>query len=99
VNANLTVEGVATIVLAGEADATTVPALADLLAEAARAAPDRLVLDVAGLVHLPAAVLRCLVWAHQRLGRDVRIAVVGASAEVADALRLASLAHTVSLTG
>jgi anti-anti-sigma factor len=96
-NANLTVEGVATIVLAGETDAGSVPVLIDLLAEAGRATPDRLVLDVAALAHVPASVLRCLVYAHQRLGRSVRVAVVGASAEVAEAVRMAGLA--VTLTG
>jgi anti-anti-sigma factor len=98
-NTNLTVEGVATVVLAGEADDATVPALTELLAEVAAATPDRLVVDVGGLGHLPAAVLRCLAFAHQRLGRRVRIGVVGASAAAADAIRLASLAGPVSLTG
>jgi anti-anti-sigma factor len=98
-NATLTVEGVATIVLSGETDASSVPQLRSLLSEAARVTPDRLVVDVGGLAHLPAVVLRCLVYAHQRLGRGVRIALVGASADVADAVRMASLADVLSLTG
>jgi anti-anti-sigma factor len=95
--ASLVIEAVATIVLAGEADPESAAGLNGLIAEAASSAPQRLVLDVADLTHLSSAVLRCLVYAHQWLGPGVRIALVGASTEMAEAVRLAGFDHSITM--
>ena len=96
-DASMTVEGVATIVLVGEAEADFAPALNGLIGQAAQSSPSRLELDVAGLTYLSAAVLRCLVYAHQWLGRGVRIALVGASEDVAETVRLAGFDGSIAM--
>jgi anti-anti-sigma factor len=93
----LLVEVVATIVLIGDADAESAAVLNGLIGEAARSSPQRLVLDVAALTHLSSAVLRCMVYAHQWLGPGVSIALVGASLEMAEAIRLAGFDHSITM--
>ena len=94
----LTIEdGVATIILHGEADAVSAPAL-NRVVTAAIAAPLRdLVVDCTGLTYLSSAGLRCLVYAHQRLGRGVRIVLVGLRDEVAETIRLTGFDGGVSM--
>jgi len=96
-DASMAIEAVATIVLAGTADAESAAVLNALIGEAARSSPHRLVLDVTGLTYLSSAVLRCLVYAHQWLGPEVHIALVGASTEVAAAVRLAGFEHSITM--
>ena len=85
------------LAITGEADSTSAPALNRALAEVVRDRPHRLVLDLVGLTYLSSAGLRCLVHAHQVLGRGVEIVVVGASDEVADTIRLTGFASGVTL--
>src|SRR5947209_16107802 len=94
----LTIEdGVATVVLAGEADSASAPALNRVLTAATRDPLRRLVLDVTELTYLSSAGLRCLVYAHQRLGRGVRIVLVGLRDEVAETIRLTGFDGGVSM--
>lgn len=99
VDASVTVEEVATIVLVGEADAEFAPTLVGLLGRIGRSSLNRLILDVGGLTHLSAAVLRCLAYAHQLLGRGVRVALIGATDEVAEQFRLAGLDQSFTIGG
>ena len=88
-DARMTIEaGVATLVLAGEADAESAPELHRLVTDATRSSLRQLTLDLTGLTYLSSTGLRCLVYAHQRLGRGVRIVLVGANDEVAETIRL-----------
>jgi anti-anti-sigma factor len=90
-------EGIATVVLAGEADTLSAPALYDTIREIGTAPVTRLVLNVERLTYLSSAGLRCLVYAHQKLGRAVRIVITGASPEVAETIRLTGFDHSVTL--
>ncbi|MEU7751304.1 STAS domain-containing protein [Micromonospora sp. NPDC049101] len=88
---------VATLVLVGEADAESAPDLHRLVTDATRSPLRQLTLDVTGLTYLSSAGLRCLVYAHQRLGRGVRIVLVGANDEVAETIRLTGFDRSIEL--
>jgi anti-anti-sigma factor len=97
-DAHLSIEdGVATVVLTGEADGDSAPALNRVLTAAAEGRPRHLVLEVAGLTYLSSAGLRCLVYAHQRLGRSVGIVLIGAREEVAETIRLTGFDTSVTM--
>jgi anti-anti-sigma factor len=58
---------VATVTVAGDLDLTTAPGLAERLLEVAQACPERLVLDLSGLVFLDVAGVRILDGVHKAL--------------------------------
>jgi anti-anti-sigma factor len=90
-------DGVAHVVLTGEADSDAAPALTRALEPITRAQPRRLVLDLTGLTYLSSAGLRCLVNTHQALGRGVEMVLSGASEDVADTIRLTGFDLSVTL--
>jgi anti-sigma B factor antagonist len=90
-------DGVATLTLAGEADAAAVGLFQSTLTELTPSAISRLVLDCADLTYMSSAGLRCLVYAHQRLGRGVPIEMNGVSPEVEETVRLTGLDRGVTL--
>jgi anti-anti-sigma factor len=90
-------EGIATVVLAGEADSETAPMLNELITTVTATPVRQLVLDVRGLTYLSSAGLRSLVFAHQTLGRGVEIVLVGARPEVARTIRLTGFDRSVTL--
>ncbi len=80
----------ARLTLAGEADSTAAPHLATVLDGLSSEHLLRLELDLSDLTYLSSAGLRCLVFAHQLLGRSVEIVVINPSDEVR---------RTIELTG
>ena len=88
-------DGVATIRLSGELHARSAGQFDQVIAEAATRSLTRLVLLMDELTYLSSAGLRSLVFAHQRLGRTVRIVLVGASPEVAETIRLTGFDRSV----
>ena len=88
---------VATVTLVGDADADSAPRLDGWIAAVTRTPVRRLVLDVTRVGYMSSAGLRCLVFAHQRLGRGVEIVLVGARPEVAETIRLTGFDRTVRL--
>jgi anti-anti-sigma factor len=60
---------VATVRLSGELDSRSAPQLNDLITDAVGKKVRRMVLLVEELTYLSSAGLRCLVFAHQKLGR------------------------------
>ena len=87
--------GVVTLTLAGEADSRAAPKLNELVIHAAEVPPTRLVLIMHDLTFLSSAGLRCLVFAHQRLGQGAEIVLVGARPEVAETIRLTGFDRSV----
>lgn len=79
---------VATIRLTGELDSRSAAQLNDLVTDAVEHQVRRIVLLVEELTYLSSAGLRCLVFAHQKLGRDADIVLVGTRPEVAETIRL-----------
>jgi anti-anti-sigma factor len=93
-----TIDGpVAHVALTGEADSDAAPALTRALDAVTRARPRRVVLDLTALTYLSSAGLRCLVHAHQLLGRGVEMVLSGASEDVADTIRLTGLDASVTM--
>ncbi|OLB81977.1 MAG: hypothetical protein AUI14_01570 [Actinobacteria bacterium 13_2_20CM_2_71_6] len=88
----LNVDGAtATIRLAGELSSESAEQLNRLVGQAAGEPVQRLVLLMAELTYMSSAGLRCLVFAHQKLGPDVEIVLVGARPEIADTIKLTGL--------
>jgi anti-anti-sigma factor len=97
--ASLKVEkGLATLTLAGEADHVALPFLQARLQEVVAAQPSTLVLRVKDLKKLTPAAVRALIFAKQKLRTDEDVEVVGASAEVKDALNASEFAESITFT-
>ncbi|GAA2284559.1 MULTISPECIES: STAS domain-containing protein [Streptomyces] len=90
-------ERIAVIELTGELDAAAAGRFHDTVDEAATAGAIELVIHAAHLSYLSSAGLRSLVFARQKMGDEVRIAVVGAPEPVARTIRLAGFDHSISL--
>lgn len=90
-------DGVATIRLAGELDATSAPRFNDLVIDAARHQLSRLVLLAENLTYMSSAGLRCLVFAHQKLPRGTEIVLVAAQPDVAETIRLTGFDRSITM--
>lgn len=88
-------DGVVTIRLAGEVDSRSAHRLNELIIEAAAAKPSRLVLLTEELTYLSSAGLRCLVFAHQKMGPGVEIVLVGTQPDVAETIRMTGFDRSV----
>lgn len=95
-DAHMSIEdGAATITLFGELDARSAPRFNDLVIDAAKHRLSRLVLLAENLTYMSSAGLRCLVFAHQRMPRGVKILLVGAQPDVAEAIRLTGFDRSI----
>ncbi|HEX5400912.1 MAG TPA: STAS domain-containing protein [Pseudonocardiaceae bacterium] len=91
-HATLHVEGAsANIRLVGELDSAAAPRLNELITQAAEQEVSRLVLLMSELSYMSSAGLRCIVMAHQKLGSDVDIVLVGTTPPVAETIKLTGL--------
>ena len=88
----------ARITLDGDLDASTAPIFFARISEAARARPDRLVLQLDRLRYMSSAGLRGLAFARQKMGDEVEIVVVGATPVVLETLRLTGFDQSVTMT-
>lgn len=85
----------ALIRLTGELSAASAPELNAYTAQLGADRIDRLVLLMSDLVYMSSAGLRCLVFAHQKMGPAVQIVLVGTRPEVAETIRLTGLDRSV----
>ncbi|MGX4653742.1 STAS domain-containing protein [Micromonospora sp. SCSIO 07396] len=90
-------DGTVRMLLSGDADSAAAPVLNRALGRLLETPVRRLELDLTGLTFLSSAALRCLVNAHQALGRGVPIVVVGAAGEVAETMRITGFAAGVTM--
>jgi anti-anti-sigma factor len=98
-SATLTTEdGIATIKLSGELDASTASQFHDKLDEVARSTVQTLILQADELSYIASAGLRVLVFARQKLGEDVHIVITGAADAVARTIRMAGLDRGIEMT-
>jgi anti-anti-sigma factor len=81
---------VVSIKLIGELDSRAAHRFNSVIAEVTAEPFTRLVLLMDELTYMSSAGLRCLVFAHQKLGRGVEIVLVGTQPSVAE---------TISMTG
>jgi len=88
-------KGIARITLAGELDAGTAPQFQKEVEKATAENAKRLVLVVSDLDYIASAGLRVLVFAKQKMGRQVDVYVVGAQEQVMDTIRKTGLHNSV----
>ncbi|MFC6093552.1 anti-sigma factor antagonist [Saccharothrix sp. BKS2] len=88
-------DGVVTVRLTGDLDSRSAPILNDLITEVTAGPVRRLVLLLEELAYLSSAGLRCLVFAHQKLGRGVDIVLIGTRPEVAETIRMTGFDRSV----
>ena len=88
----------ATIEMAGDLDATTAPVFREKVELAAGGEVDTLVLEMAQLHYMSSAGLRGLVFARQKMGRDVEIVLVSPVPSVMETIKLTGFDHSVTFS-
>jgi anti-sigma B factor antagonist len=91
-------QGEAVLTLSGEADGESAPGILRAVDALAGESLRRLVFDLSALTYLSSAGLRCLVFAHQKLGRGVEIVLADPSPEVTETIRLAGFDRSATIT-
>jgi anti-anti-sigma factor len=84
-----------TIKLEGDLDSNSVGLFRQRLDEVGREDVSRLILDLTDLRYMSSAGLRGLVFARQKMGRDVEIVVVGANESVEETIRLTGFDRSI----
>lgn len=89
--------GIVTIALSGELDASSAPVFRDKIEQASGPDLRRLVLDMTDLEYMSSAGLRVLVFAKQKMGQRIDIYVVGAQPQVVEPIRQTGMHHSMTL--
>jgi anti-sigma B factor antagonist len=90
-------DGIAKVSLRGELDASAAEDFRNAIEQVATEQPRRLVLLMHELTFMASAGLRVLVFAKQKMGRDVDIYIVGARDAVLETIQMTGFHHSVIL--
>jgi anti-sigma B factor antagonist len=88
--------GTATIALSGELDASVAVQFRTEIEKAAQFPLERLVLDMQRLEYMASAGLRVLIFAKQKMGSDVELAIVSPQQLVRDTITATGFDHSVT---
>ena len=90
-----TTEKTAKIILSGELDGSNANQFKTKIEEAANLNPEHLILVMKDLEYMASAGLRILVFAKQKMGKNVDIYIIGAQAIVKDTIEKTGFHHSV----
>ena len=93
----MTSTGIAKIALSGDLDAASAPRFKEAVERAAEQNAKRLVLQMQGLEFMASAGLRVLIFAKQKMGRDVDVYIVCAREPIIETIRMTGFHHSVVL--
>lgn len=93
----MTDTGTARISLSGELDAGSAPKFREAVEHAAEHHAKRLVLLMGDLEFMASAGLRVLIFAKQKMGRDVEVFIVKARDPILETIRMTGFHHSVVL--
>jgi len=91
------VKGVAKIALTGELDASSAPVFKAEVEKAAELKAKRLVLLMQDLNYMASAGLRVLIFAKQKMGRDVDLYLIAPQSSVAETIQMTGFNHSVMI--
>lgn len=91
-------DGTATVELSGKLDTTNAPELVEELKTLAGKDVSKVAFMAKGLEYISSAGLRAIVFAKQKIGQNLEVFVVGATAEIIEVIKMTGFDSFVTIT-